>query len=140
MDQFLIESAETIGLFCRLQMNGRRNLPIRASEMGLLIYVSRENEPVTPLALSQFFKITKPSVTTMVSALVSGGYLEKLPSVEDKRSYSVKITEKGAQLVRETFDVYYTELTQIRSGLGEADFLVFMKLLGRVNGILQEGR
>jgi len=140
MDQFLIESAETIGLFCRLQMNGRRNLPIRASEMGLLIYVSRENEPVTPLALSQFFKITKPSVTTMVSALVTGGYLEKLPSVEDKRSYSVKLTEKGAQLVRETFDVYYTELTQIRSGLGEADFLTFMKLLGRVNGILQEGR
>jgi len=140
MDQFLIESAETIGLFCRLQMNGRRNLPIRASEMGLLIYVSRENEPVTPLALSQFFKITKPSVTTMVSALVTGGYLEKLPSVEDKRSYSVRLTEKGAQLVRETFDVYYTELTQIRSGLGEADFLAFMKLLGRVNGILQEGR
>lgn len=38
MEQF-IKGAEEVTLFCRINMNIKRELPIRASEMGMLIYL-----------------------------------------------------------------------------------------------------
>ena len=35
----MMNAMEQVSLFCRLNMNTRRNLPIRSSEMGMLIYL-----------------------------------------------------------------------------------------------------
>lgn len=139
MDIELFESAETLGRFCRLYMNSKRDLPIRSSEMGVLIFVKQQDKPVTPLAISEFFKISKPSVTASVQALVKKGYLQKHQSLDDKRSYSICVTEAADQLINETLKVYYGLIEAMRETLGKEDFKQLMDLLQRTNMMIEGG-
>lgn len=138
MDLNLIASADAIGMFCRLHMNTKRNLPIRPSEMGVLIFTHKHNLPVTPLMISQFFKITKPSVTSLVTSLVKEDYLMKELSEVDKRSYVLKITDKGIELVETTFVEYYKSTEILKEKLGDEKFNQFIELVKLVNSIWDE--
>jgi DNA-binding MarR family transcriptional regulator len=119
-------------------MYAKRDIPIRPSEMGVLIFAQKQNVPVTPLMIAHFFKIAKPSVTSMVNALVRQEYLAKEPSVTDKRSYTLKITEKGEELVQATFMEYFKSIEFLKEKMGEDKFQQFIELIQLANGILEE--
>jgi len=137
MNDDMIQSADVIGLFCRLNMKLKRDLPIRASEMGVLIYVSKQDIEVTPLMISQFFKISKPSVTSMINTLLRISYLEKISSLVDKRSYSLRITNKGRNLVESTFNEYHKSIELMMNEMGESDYMELIRLLSKANQILE---
>ena len=137
MDLSLINGADTVGMFCRLHMNSKRDLPIRPSEMGVLIFTQKQLQPVTPLQISQFFNIAKPSVSAMVKSLLKQGYLIKESSVEDKRSYTLSITEKGMTLVSSTFDEYLKNMTLLKEKMGASKFDQFIALIKLSNDILE---
>jgi len=133
----LMRSADTIGMFCRLNMKVKRDLPIRASEMGVLIYTSKQVGEVTPLMISKFFKISKPSVTSMINTLLRLNYLEKTISMLDKRSYTLRITQKGRNLVNSTIDDYFKSIDALIEKMGINEFNNFIELLNKANGILE---
>ena len=136
-DEF-IKGAEAVSMFCRLNINIKKNLPIRSSEMGLLILICKNDIPVTPVMASDFFKVKKPMITTMVSALLKHGYIEKIPSPDDKRSFSLKPTEKTRQLVDDTYSEYMKTMELLRHKLGAIDFGKLVILLEKSNSILLE--
>lgn len=131
-------AAEEIGMFCRLRMHIKKGLPIRSSEMGALIYVEKQQEAVTPLMISNFFQIAKPSVTVMINELVKKGYLVKVPSEKDKRSYTVSITKKGEELVVSTHEEYFKSIELLKEEMGPGDFDQFITLIQKANEILKE--
>lgn len=132
------DSAEIIALFCRLHMNAKKNIPIRSSEMGLLIYLSRQKEAVTPLEAAEFLKVSKPMITKTVNRLEKFGYIEKLPSEKDKRSVTLTPTEKAEELVNSTQTDYYKHLLRLQEKMGETTFNELVALLKKANGILLE--
>lgn len=134
----LIQSAEEIGIFCRLNMNIRKDIPIRSSEMGVLIYIYKQGEITTPIMISQFFKIKKPSVTSQVNSLIKQGFVEKIPSLTDKRSYYLKVTHKGTLLVNSTFEDYFKLVKVIKGKMGTEDFNQFIQYIKQANLILGE--
>lgn len=97
---------DSISRFCRSQINFKRDLPIRSSEMGVLIHVEKNNK-VTPVMISNFFGISKPAVTTMINLLVKKDYLTKMNSQNDKMSYTLKLTLKGYNLLNSTYSEYF---------------------------------
>ncbi len=133
-----VKGADAIGMFCRLHMNTKRDLPIRPSEMGVLIYIQKQSESVTPLMISQFFNIAKPSVSAMVKALIKNGYLTQSPSETDKRSYTINISDKGKMLVETTFVEYFKSVELLKEKMGEAKFNQFIELVETANKILEE--
>ncbi len=106
--------------------------------MGVLIFVHEQDAPVTPLTISQAFNMTKPSVTSMVTSLVRGGYLVKKPSQRDKRSYTLKPTSKGETLVNNTFDDYHKTIKIVKREMGKDRFKELVALLEDANTILSE--
>ena len=100
----MMNAMEQVSLFCRLNMNTRRNLPIRSSEMGMLIYLVKADGEKTAKGVADFFKVTKAMATNMSSALLKNGFLEKQQQENDKRSFLLRPTEKAVQLVNETYD------------------------------------
>jgi DNA-binding MarR family transcriptional regulator len=138
MDNDINSSADAVGLFCRLQMNIKRDLPIRSSEMGVLIFTQKQSEPVTPLMISNFFRIAKPSVTSMVNALIKKDYLMKTPSATDGRSYTVSATEKGTELVESTYNQYFRTMEILKKKMGNKEFNLFIDLIHKANNILSE--
>lgn len=140
MKESIIACEEAVSRLCRLQMNVKRDLPIRASEMGALIFVGKSQEPATPLMISNFFGIAKPSVTEMVNSLVKKDYLIKIPSQVDKRSYTLKVTAKGQDLLNSTYRDYFKALELLEERMGSEEFQVFVQLLQKANNILGEER
>lgn len=140
MRENITRAAEEIAMFCRLQMYVKKGLPIRSSEMGVLIYINKQEEAVTPLMISNFFQIAKPTVTTMINELNKKKYLIKVPSATDGRSYTVCITDKGNELVASTHDEYFKTIDLLNEKMGVKDFEVFMQLLQSANEILKEAK
>ncbi len=138
MDQNIIKSADIIGMFCRLKMNIKHDMPVRSSEMGVLIYIQKEQGEVTPSMISDFFKIAKPSVTSMVSSLVKKGYLDKIMSDTDKRSYALRMTRKGNELLDSTFSEYYRTINELSERMGKKAFDQFIRLMQMANDIMEE--
>jgi len=139
MDIELINSADVMGMFCRLYMNSKGDLPIRPSEMGVLIYTQKQIHSVTPLMVSQFFNISKPSVSSTVKSLAKQGYLTKEISTVDKRSYILVITDKGKNLVESTFIEYFKSIELLKGKMGEKKFKQLNELMEIANSILEEG-
>lgn len=133
-------AAEEIALFCRLQHNSKRELPLRPAEMGVLILIHKNEEPVTPMMIGDFFQITKPSVSVMLKELIKGEYLEKRQSTNDGRSYLVSLTEKGEAVVLSAREEYYRAVALLREGLGEEEFDALVGLISRANQVLREAR
>jgi DNA-binding MarR family transcriptional regulator len=119
-------------------MNTKRDIPIRPSEMGVLIFTNKQNVPVTPLMISNFFRIAKPSVTSMIDALIKHDFLRKAPSTTDGRSYMVTVTDKGRDLVKSTFDEYFKTMELLKKRMGSKEFSLFIELIQKANGILSE--
>lgn len=140
MKEHIMTATEEVAMFCRLQMSIKKDLPVRPSEMGVLIYTAKQETDVTPLMISQFFQISKPSVTAMVNTLINQDYLMKTPSSSDGRSYTVSITSKGRELVETTYEEYFSAMTLLEKNMGEEDFKLFVQLIMHANKIMKEKR
>ena len=131
-------AAEQISLFCRMNLNTKKELPIRSSEMGLLIYLAKSDEEKTPLGAARFFKVTKAMAAKMVSSLVDKGYIVKRQSSEDKRSFLLEPTTIGILLVEETYLEYFKVITLLKEKMGDRDFETFLTMLEKANRIMLE--
>lgn len=138
MDAGLVKGAESIALFCRLLINEKKELPIRSSEMGLLILAAKNEEPVTPVMAAGYFKVSKPMIAAMVRSLEEKGLLRKNPSLRDKRSFTLEVTEAGKALVDSTYAAYYSTMQLLQEKLGRAPFQNLIALLDAANTILWE--
>lgn len=136
----LVSSVDDITLFCRLIINTKRKLPVRASEMGLLIYICTTDGEKTPLGVSRFFKVTKAMATNLVTSLIKKGFLVKTPAENDRRSAHLCPTKAAKLLVENTYQEYCSTIFILQSKLGEEDFQSFMSLINRANAILLEER
>ncbi|WP_394922590.1 MarR family winged helix-turn-helix transcriptional regulator [uncultured Robinsoniella sp.] len=137
MDDFIL-AAEQISLFCRLNINSKKELPIRASEMGMLIYLCKTDGDKTPMGVANFFKVTKAMATNMVSSLSKKGYLEKQPAQEDRRSILLVPTPLAKQLVNSTYEEYYKTMKLLQDKMGAEQFSILTASLQKANQILLE--
>ncbi len=138
--QDFINAAEQISLFCRININTKRELPIRSSEMGLLIYLVKTDGEKTPMGVARFFKVTKAMATNMVTALTKQGYLTKEQSDNDKRSFTLIPTQKALDLVEATYTEYFRTMALLKEKMGENDFTMLIMVLKKANNVLLEGR
>lgn len=139
MDKFM-KASEQISLFCRLNLNTKKELPIRSSEMGALIYLVKTDGKKTPHALAQFFKVTKAMATNMVTSLLTNGYIQKKQSEVDRRSFLLIPTKKAIDLVEDMYHDYYKTMLSLQTKMGERIFDDFIELLEKANAILWEDK
>ena len=131
MDHNTNMAAMNVALFCRLNLNKKCCIPIRHSEMGVLIYANLAKEPVQ-------FGITKPSATAILKILKEHEYIEHCPSQVDGRSYTITVTEKGKKLIETACNDYTKSIELIRTKMGTKDFEQLLRLICKANAILKE--
>lgn len=134
----LIRAAKQVSLFSRININMKKELPIRSSEMGMLIYLVKTSGDKTPIGVAKFFHFTKSMATNMVTSLSEKGYIEKIRSNTDKRSILLKPTKKAIELVEATYEEYFKTMAMLKAQMGEEKFKEFLALLEMANGILLE--
>lgn len=132
----LAKGADIISLFCRINIHTRHDLPVRSSEMGLLMFITHSAQPPTSADAVTFFKVSKPMVAGMVRSLESKGYLARGKSASANRRFTLLLTEKGKTLVTQTTEEYFKNMTVLLEGLGRQDFDTLLALLDRANTLL----
>lgn len=130
-------SAMDVALFCRLNANRKTSVPIRFSELGILIYIANAEEPVCNVTISDFFGVSKPTVSSTVKSLIQNGFVECIPSSVDRRSYSLKATDLGMKVADYAKTEYTHDIEALSNSMGEESFEQFISLIQKANKILK---
>lgn len=135
----LASAIDTIHIFHRLWQMTKESLPIRHSEMSLLLLIVKSNIPVTSVMAADSLKVKKQMITTMTRVLEKKGFIEKCPSTEDGRSFILSSTQEGRDFVAERYKEYFKTVGRLREELGDQDFTTWIALLKKAGSVLEEG-
>ena len=78
-------------------------------------------ENPTPSELARRLQISKPSVTAAIDRLTEAGYIRKVQSDEDRRSYHLHLTEKGHRFADVHDQIHRTLAGYLTGGLDESE-------------------
>lgn len=137
MDIKTNSAAMDVAMFCRLNMNHKPSIPIRYSEMGTLIFIFNAEQPVRAVEISNFFGISRPSAAATVKKLVKKGYIGRVPSKQDGRSYTLFITPGGKQLIELACAEYTKTIETMRREMGDENFGQLLSLIQQANTVLK---
>ncbi len=86
----------------------------------------------TPTELARELKISKPSVSAAIDRLEIAGYIRKVNSDEDRRSYHLHLTQKG-QVFSQAHDEIHRHLAQfITRNLEAEEVGQLVRLVGKI--------
>lgn len=123
--------------------NQKKNLKLRPSEFHLLKSIktdsSSEQACLKVSELSRHLDVTSPTVTQMVNSLEERDYVIRRPDENDKRSVLVFLTEKGENILAESFEFFIKHFTGLVAFLGEEKSLKLSELLNDVFKYYEKG-
>lgn len=107
-----------------------------AQELDVLFRVALSKEKVTPGYLKDAMGISKTIISRLIEQLESKQLIEKIHTNEDKRSYTLIITEKGKKEIDDMYYYYLNPLYTLKENMTEEDFEQLFKLIRQANKIL----
>lgn len=107
--------------------------PYSAQEIDALFRLEIENGLLTPLALSRKMGINKAIVSRLIERLHNKGVIEKVFSNNDKRSYCLKLTQKGRDTLSSAYLYYIAPLKTLEDKLGADQFHLLFQLISLAN-------
>lgn len=107
---------------------------IKASEKHFLWMIANINngKPVMPSEISKKLGVTMGAISHHVNSLEESGFLERTASAEDKRVIYLSLTVKGKEMVQKIKDIYWKQIRNIVTTLGDKDSAIFISLLNKL--------
>jgi len=101
-------------------------------QIQILVFInSHKSEYCTVSYLAEEFNITKATISDSVKSLLSKNYIEKLENVNDIRSYLIKLTDTGEELI-ENLNSYSIQMINPINDLGSAKQLQLWESLSSI--------
>ena len=126
-----------LSIFAKNYMELKKGLPVRPSEMGVLNIITGTEGPHTPVMLAEMLGVSKPMITAHITSLESKGYITKEPSMQDKRAYYIRPTNKALELVECAKADLDHQLDRLICSMGQEAFDTFVSLADIANRILE---
>ncbi|KLO21895.1 MarR family transcriptional regulator [Marinitoga sp. 1197] len=142
MDKKRLENFEKIlrDICFKIKVEGRKiikNSEISPAQFDLLqILYFRGEKRVTDLSLA--LGITKSTTTGLINRLENSGYLKKTKDEKDKRVTTIKITEKGKNVIEEVIKARVVFMDKVLSKIENPEKL--MNQLEDLDNIINEVR
>lgn len=83
--------------------------------------------------------ITKGTLTGVIERLEHKGLVERERSLDDKRSWFIRLTPRGEQLFLDTFPTVTSRVGAVFSGYSEDDFAALEKTLSGLKQVITAG-
>jgi len=90
------------------------------------------NENITLSEIADLLRLSKPSITAIINKFKKKGYLKKIQSNEDKRSFHLNLTKKGKEIcelhhsIHKEYSIYFEKV------LSKEELQLLIKLLNKV--------
>jgi DNA-binding MarR family transcriptional regulator len=83
--------------------------------------------------LGQRLLVQPPSVTMLVRRLVKAKLVAQATTPTDRRSFELRLTKKGENVVRCVLEVHQAKISEVMGGLDDEDLNVLTTYLERIN-------
>lgn len=128
-----MKTAEEIRLFSSLYIKkAKKGAPYSAQEISALFCMAL-NQDISPLHLSQNMGISKSAVSRLVDHMSQKGVIEKVPCPEDGRSYCLRLTPKGADILKSVYFYYAEPVKLLEEALGKEQSQELLRLISLAN-------
>ncbi|MDH6603406.1 DNA-binding MarR family transcriptional regulator [Bacilli bacterium PM5-9] len=136
----VIRGAKAISLLTRLKnkIDTNLKLPIRNSEMGLLILIVTNKEKISSVDAANFLNVSKPMIAKIVNSLQKKDYIYKEIMENDRHKMALIPTRKGKKLVEKAYDEYHKTMFLLQNKMGDEDYLKLVSMIEKANLILME--
>lgn len=125
---------EEIRRFCALYVQKTpKGSSYSAQEVDALFRIKLEDGLLSPLELSRKMGVSKPIVSRLINHLYAKGVIEKIISNHDKRSYCLKLSEKGHDTLKSAYLYYNEPLKLLEDNLGSDQFKILFQLIALAN-------
>ncbi len=129
---------EVVALLTRrlaaIQSEGTRNAGLADLSFRLFTYldlVAHLGNP-TPTELARKLHVSKPTVSAALDRLEETGYVKKVRSDADRRSYHLHLTDKGMQFSHAHEGLHRTIVEMLTAGLSEEETAQLQMLMAKV--------
>ncbi len=92
----------------------------------------KKSNTTTITQIANQLNIKKPTATIAIQNLISDGYIEKVPSPEDKRSFIIKLSPLGEEIMQEIDENEKDLVDSLTSVLTKKEKLQFGWLLNKI--------
>jgi len=106
-----------------------RPLGLRTAQQTILVAISLMTNP-TPTDLERRLSLEKSTVSRNVDRMQRRGWVEFVPG-EDGRSHSLKLTAKGAKLLRESTTLWQVAQKKVAFVLGKEGVTALARILSK---------
>lgn len=138
MNESMYQAAAEVALFCRMALQQKLAVPIRHSDMGVLLYLESTHEEVTPAAVSSFMGISRPCTTALLKRLERDGYIVRCPSPTDGRRCTLSLTGKGTEALAGIHKEYSCVIQELKEQMGARRFSLFLEMIRESTEILRK--
>jgi len=85
-----------------------------------LLGILRDREPGM-LELARYLDLEKSSLSGLVDRAEKRGLVERIPSTDDRRAATIRVTARGRKLTRTVADAVHAEIDALAAPLPDAD-------------------
>ena len=125
--------------FARRQINELYKGKITLPQFLILELLHREGESKMK-DLAYFMKVSTAAMTGIVDRLVKYGYVLRAYDTQDRRIIRIKLTSKGAVLVKKVNQQRRQMIINIFGKISEDERQDYLKILMRIRDILTQGK
>lgn len=121
----------------RLSSKIREGLPndITSEQMFILRYL-KHNTFVSSSELADLLCVEKSTISSIINRMVNKGYVERVPSQEDRRVVYLQLTEGGKQQYEGIEHIIYNIIEPYISKIGEQKAFEYIEVLEHITQVL----
>ena len=138
----IIRFVETFECLARAERHKQPLFGLKQSEVRVLLCIkqlSNDSQNVVNVSeISRRMYVTSPTVTELIKALSSKGYIERCVDTKDKRVVDIKLTEKGEKIVQKTTNYFNSLFSGLIEKIGVEQSEKLLDLLDQVCVYLNE--
>lgn len=132
----MMKYQESIRLFSNLYIRkAKKGFILSANEIDALFRIALAEPYITPLQLTHKMGSSKSIVSRIIECLCRKKLIIKQFDQEDKRSYSLVITEQGSAELDKMYKYYLAPIYKLRDSIDEEQFENLMALIAMANSL-----
>jgi len=109
----------------------RERFDVTLPRFDLMAQLDRAEDGMTLGELSRRMMVTNGNVTGLAERLVAEGLVARKQSASDRRSHSVRLTDKGRRQFRKMAEEHENWIADLFAGLSQKDVQTLLTLLGK---------
>ena len=139
LDNKIVAGLDRISqVFKTLLLGKSKTYNLSPIQIQLLIFIEYHSEEKTTISyLSQEFNLAKPTISDTIKTLEQKQFIKKIVDKNDSRSYRIKLTQTGKNIVLET-ESFVNPLAEIIANSNQNDKLVLWESITNIIQQLNE--